>query len=216
MLLFDSSENLSKTTLVNFANKNLVASKSVFHVKGRSRNSCFNLNNTIGEFVVGLGSCSVETMSVCEFIAVKSKSSAFKPSTRLISFPPAPIKPLDPILIPKGCSIIQDVYNSIAPITYKKSICYVWYPQDYEGSRVGCAKNKMRLYMLDSAAGNKAIIDFASKKFPSPGTSIYIDGKNDTLCATINNDNGTFTQVFIDCSRSLYHAVCEFNNIEGE
>lgn len=134
----------------------------------------------------------------------------------IVNFIVAPEKPLEPIFIHSSCSIVQDIYSSVAPIKYIKSICYVSYPQTYESSRLGCINNKMRLYRLDSSVASKVVFEFASKKFSSFGTSVFVDGMNNSLCSTLNNDNGTFTQVYGDCAKKFNHAICEFVNVERE
>jgi hypothetical protein len=74
----------------------------------------------------------------------------------------------------------------------------------------------MRLYRLESNATTKAIFDFASRVFPWKGSLIYIDGKNEQGCGMLNNDNGTYSQVFRNCTTVINNAICEFINTERE
>jgi hypothetical protein len=68
--IVDAKESVSKTSLLSYANKKwLPKSGNVFNIKGRKDSNCANINNTLGDFVDGFGSCSIPKMTFCQFIS---------------------------------------------------------------------------------------------------------------------------------------------------
>ena len=64
----DSADFLSETELLKFFNKTwTMESENVFYIKGRKDLNCANINNTLGRFVEGFGSCSLLTSCICQF-----------------------------------------------------------------------------------------------------------------------------------------------------
>lgn len=72
----------------------------------------------------------------------------------------------------------------------------------------------MRIFRFDSAKANKTVTDVSNVRVPWKGTSIYINGRNGSLCATLNNDNGTHIQAYENCLDPLKYFYCEFLNLE--
>jgi hypothetical protein len=68
--LIDPQGSVSKTSVLNYANKKWQAkSGNVFNIKGRKDTNCANINNTLGDFVDGFGSCTTPKMTFCQFIS---------------------------------------------------------------------------------------------------------------------------------------------------
>jgi hypothetical protein len=68
--LTDAQGSVSTTSLLSYANKKWQPkSGNVFNIKGRKESNCANINNTLGDFVDGFGSCSSPKMTFCQFIS---------------------------------------------------------------------------------------------------------------------------------------------------
>jgi hypothetical protein len=72
MQLYDikeSSTSDSKTALLSYANKKWPAkSGNVFYMKGRKDSTCATINNSLGDFTDGFGSCNGLMPFICQFI----------------------------------------------------------------------------------------------------------------------------------------------------
>ena len=72
MELYDTKDFPDSTTeLFKFLNKTFAAnSGKVFYIKGRKDSFCANVNNTLGGFSEGFGSCSMNGSRVCQLLEV--------------------------------------------------------------------------------------------------------------------------------------------------
>jgi Papain family cysteine protease len=125
-----------------------------------------------------------------------------------------PPKCLSAISVPKFCQIFGDIYNSTGG--YLKSFCIDKYIRNYEDSRDDCYKNGMRLYQHDSNDAKQGLLDYANKFWKRFYNVVwYVEGKNDTGCANLNNKNKTFVEGMGECWQEK-KSICEFINKNRE
>jgi hypothetical protein len=72
----------------------------------------------------------------------------------------------------------------------------------------------MRLVRLDSSKTTKTVTEVANIGIPWWRNTIYIDGKSNSSCSVLNNDNGTYLRSTRNCSSSEFYFMCEFLNSE--
>jgi Papain family cysteine protease len=99
-------------------------------------------------------------------------------------------KPLAPIYTPKDCLVKEDVFSSTG--VYIKSLCITDFSTNYyEDSRKSCLSRGMRLYQLDSTEAAASLLNALELKWPSKSDllNIYVYGKNESVCANVNNKN---------------------------
>lgn len=78
MQLYNTNDlpwRIAEKELFKFANE-LSSAKigNLLHIKGRSISECANINNTVGNFTKGFGSCSLLLPSICQFLEFPRKN----------------------------------------------------------------------------------------------------------------------------------------------
>jgi Papain family cysteine protease len=216
MQLYDineSSTSDSKTALFNYANKKWPANSGfVLHVKGRTYTTCASINNTVGTFGDGFGSCDTATLSVCQFLDISRNLIINKTDLELLKrlFFLAAEKPLVPMLAPSICYAISDVY--VAGV-YNKTSCIVISKNVYTKQRSNCLQNGMKLYRTNSADATSAVLASVSKQWAYANSVLFLEGQTDVTCNTISNLDGSYKLSPDACSKSIL-SVCEFLSLE--